>query len=303
MSKARFRRFVLLDTENFKRLESNIILRDHLSETENKLLSIIKNNLIPIDKRLALYREVLFQSQARRRAAESQNSVEKKGNMNVETQTADEANHFDDKETKHIRQKTPEIFESQGDLTDDVFAKPTAPARRSLDFEQDLVGFDDNEIELWERERKSLTKALNESFGKNVDLDRLSYRGIDDPSSAVIVAEDKSSGKVVTIPKSKAIAQRQKEQAAARQQKIDNARRLSNSAPQKKKTRPANTPLVPTSPKKQKSGSPSALTRSGTIFRLANYEDIGKKHKISQLQAPTPMDMSIMTDDDDSNIV
>lgn len=300
MIKNKFRRYYLIDTENLNRLENSIVVRDHLSETEDKLLSVIKNNRIPIDKRLQLYREVLFQSQAKRRAVESQNS-ENKNNRSMTTETQTFAPQFkteEEQETQHVRQKTPEIFETNGERVENIFSKPPPPItrRRSLDFEDDFKGFDSRDQTFWDNERLSLISNLNRSFGGEVDLKRLSFRGLEDPNSTHVTAEDLATGTVAVVPKSKAIIRRQKEQANARRNAIDNARRLSHSAPPKR--RPAQTPLEGLSPKKQKSGTPlsSHHTRSGRLYGLASYEDIGKRKLM--IDEPAPMDITASADDE-----
>jgi hypothetical protein len=61
MAEKKFRKYIILETEVFNKLKQNNVSDQHLSPEEKSMIEILKNNNIPIEKRLKMYHQILFQ--------------------------------------------------------------------------------------------------------------------------------------------------------------------------------------------------------------------------------------------------
>lgn len=279
MDRRKFKRYIVLDVEAFKKIENGYFNQNHLSSIENDLMKVIRNTSLSTPQRLFLYKELLFRNTSNNNKMQrslkptpldiqsptKKISMKTQTDLNPTTNTASSSS-----QTKYVLKKDKGTEFNEEDF---VFATQKEPASTSQmttttatgstnqidDREQSFFDASDrdlNEFDL-EGEKNAFIKSIHDMSDTPVDLKTLSFRNLEDPDKEFVIVENKNDGTVFSVDKSDSLITRQRNQSEGRKGTA--------------KKRNADELIIA----QKKKSSPSKL-RSGVTF--STYEDVMREN-------------------------
>lgn len=224
MSNKKFKKFVVVNPELFEKLKSTSFEGLKLSEIEKKMVSILRNNQLTVNQRLRMYHNLLYQNIRLQKLQQESKLNKPKVTHEMSVQTtppeppediemmyepyfaAGESTPYLDRKSRIQRpssqNKRNRLTAFNGSLLDESILRRSAKLPRSTNTSK--VNNDDDEMDL-EREKEEFMEEVRRQSGGPVDFRDLTFRNLENPNIEFATVENKVTGEVFPVEKSKRI--------------------------------------------------------------------------------------------------
>jgi hypothetical protein len=218
MNVQRYKKFFVLSPKHYERLKIRSIDENTLNELDKKLLKIMKSRKFSKPQKLMLYKRVLHENLEKLKVTNLKKQVKLGQNYAVTNETpkdpvkhqanesrqapVDTREMYTQTRRKRTRSVGSETVKDDFDVFEPMKKKSSSARRESIfesdDFEPDIVFADppktplfdiykndDNEID-FEEEKKSIIEQLEEAVGGPVDVTKLDFQHLRDPTRETI---------------------------------------------------------------------------------------------------------------------
>lgn len=220
-----YKRYLVLEPEVFEKLQSSSVSEHHLDANEKEMLKILKSKEKTPQQRMQRYRQLLFRNLNTRMSnkekikaplkkdaetsidydARKESGPKKQPKVHTVSSLDDEFDAIEvqkastpKKQAKdHATSTFEEVFEGDGE-------QPTIIPRIFNESEADLMDFDVS------KEQNDFIDEIRRNSAGPVDINKLSFRGLDNPERRYVVVENGETGDVLSVEKSDAVMDRLK---------------------------------------------------------------------------------------------
>lgn len=222
MSNKKFKKFVVVNPEFYEKLKASGFEGLKLSEVEKKMVSVLRNNKLTINQRLMMYHNLLYQNMRLMKQQEPTINKTKvtTHEMSVQTtpQDTEDAEMMNEiatgQSTPYFDRKGPRrdlpsfkkrsrLTAFDGSVLDESILRRSAKLPKSTNTSQ-VNNDDDDEMDI-DKEHEDFMEEVRRQSGGPVDFRDLTFRNLEDPDVEFATVENKVTGTVFPVAKSKRI--------------------------------------------------------------------------------------------------